>query len=248
MQGKTNQTNTISQDYNCNLCKDTGWILGENGYRRCDCYNKKRIKALWENFGISLDKLKSINNYKTFDDKTMKAKEIANNYIKDFDNILKSDKNCFGLFGQNGAGKTHLIVGTGAALIKKNIQVIYMPYVEALRELKCNTMDNEYYSKLVARYQRAAVLIIDDLFKDKTKNGVLIDDISATDIKHFYPILNYRYNNNLPILFSTECTPEMLVKLDEAQCGRILEKCGERTIVFKGTEYNYRLKEFAKRR
>ncbi|KHO32094.1 MerR family transcriptional regulator [Clostridium tetani] len=231
----------------CNICKDTTWIEGENGVRRCTCYIQNRIKRLWEDFGVSLEKVKKINDYITFDSKTEEAKEKAIDYIKNFKTLKEKEKNWFGLFGQNGAGKTHLIVALGAALIKENIQVVYMPFIEAVQDLKVNTTDDEYYKKMLWRFQKADVLIIDDLFKNKTKNGVLIGDITETDIKHFYPILNYRYNNKLPILFSTECTPGMLIKLDEAQCGRILEKCGDRTVVFKGAKYNYRMKEFVKK-
>ncbi|RXI70520.1 ATP-binding protein [Clostridium tetani] len=245
-QEKKEQNNTICPIYSCNICGDTTWIKGENGVKRCTCYRKNRIKELWESFGVSLEKVKTINSYRPFDDKTEEAKKKAINYIKDFKTLREKEKNWFGLFGQNGAGKTHLIVGLGAALIKENVQVLYMPYVEAIRDLKSNVMDDEYYKKMLGRFQKADVLIIDDLFKDKTKNGVLIGDITETDIKHFYPILNYRYNNKLPILFSTECTPGMLLKLDEAQCGRIIEKCEDRTVVFKGAKYNYRMKDFIK--
>ncbi|WP_243447605.1 ATP-binding protein [Clostridium tetani] len=246
-QEKTEQSSTIYPTCSCNICKDTTWIEGENGVRRCTCYIQNRIKRLWEDFGVSLEKVKKINNYITFDSKTEEAKEKAIDYIKNFKTLKEKEKNWFGLFGQNGAGKTHLIVALGAALIKENVPVIYMPYVEAIRDLKSNVMDDEYYKKMLGRFQKADVLIIDDLFKDKTKNGVLIGDITETDIKHFYPILNYRYNNKLPILFSTECTPGMLIKLDEAQCGRILEKCEDRKVVFKGSQYNYRMKEFVKK-
>jgi len=230
------------------MCKDTTWVEGKNGFSRCRCYEKDRIKRLWDNFGISLEKAKKIKQYEPYDNLTEKAKSKAIEYIENNTEILVSDKNCFGLFGQNGAGKTHLVVGIGVALINQGIQVAYMPYVEATKELKvnANSLGQEYYMQLYNRYTKAQVLIIDDLFKDKTKNGKLIADITETDIKHFYPILNYRYNNNLPIVFSTECTPEMLVHLDEAQCGRILERCQRFMVIFKGSKYNYRMKEFAK--
>lgn len=245
-QEKKEQNNTICPTYSCNICKDTTWVQGKNGVKRCTCFIQNRVKRLWEDFGISLENVKKINEYIPFDSKTEEAKEKAIDYIKNFKTLKEKEKNWFGLFGQNGAGKTHLIVGLGAALIKENIQVVYMPFVEAIQDLKVNTIDDLYYKKMSWRFQKADVLIIDDLFKNKTKNGVLIADITETDIKHFYPILNYRYNNELPILFSTECTPEMLLKLDEAQCGRILEKCEDRKVVFKGAKYNYRMKEFIK--
>ena len=83
-----------------------------------------------------------------------------------------------------------------------------------------------------------------EMFKDKMKQGNLIGDLKESDMKHIYPILNYRYLNYLPTLISTECTPQLLIKLDEALAGRILECCGKRFgVVFKN-DCNYRLKQF----
>ena len=51
---------------------------------------------------------------------------------------------------------------------------------------------------------KAKVLIIDDLFKDKLRNGELVGELKEADIKHLYPILNYRYFNNLPTLVKAQ--------------------------------------------
>lgn len=249
--------NTTSQDsevnYKCKKCRDTTWIETEEGFKRCKCYEKERIKRMWSKFGLDPQNTFKLNDYKPYDETTKKAKEKAINYIKEFNKIKDTTENSFGLFGQPGAGKSHIIIAIGVALLKENIQVVYMPYLEAIKELKANTLDQEYYIELISKYQRPTVLIIDDLFKDKIKNEQLIKDrygniigLSETDIKHIYPILNYRYLNNLPTLISTECTQEMLIQLDEALAGRILEKCGENMTVFKGPKYNYRMRRFMK--
>lgn len=146
--------------------------------------------------------------------------------------------------GQPGAGKTHIVLAIGKALLDKKISVVYMPYLEVIRELKALAMYQEDYDRLVNRYKKAKVLIIDDLFKDKVKKGKILYELNESDIKHIYPILNYRYLNYMPMIISTECTPEMLLDLDEALAGRILETCGKRfSIVFK-ENCNYRLNKF----
>jgi len=38
----------------------------------------------------------------------------------------------------------------------------------------------------------------------------------------------------------------MLLRLDEALGGRILERCDENITIFTGSEHNYRLKKFEK--
>ncbi|GAA0062755.1 ATP-binding protein [Clostridium sp. CTA-1] len=243
----------LEADYKCKICRDTTWIKTTEGFKRCECYEKEIIKRMWHKFGVDPRNTLNLNDYKPYDEVTKKVKEKAIDYIKYFQKIKDTKQNNFGLFGQAGSGKSHIIIAIGVALLKENVQVIYMPYLEAIRELKANTLSQENYIRLINKYQHSKVLIIDDLFKDKIKNSQLIKDrqgniigLSESDIKNIYPILNYRYLNNFPTLISTECTQEMLIELDEALAGRILEKCGENMTVFKGNKYNYRMRQFAK--
>lgn len=251
------KSNTISRstghEYACPLCKDTGWVEGENGYKRCNCQEKIHLEQLWKSFGVNPNEVKKLNEYEPYDATTKLALQKAVQYVKKFKSIISLRENSFGLFGQAGAGKSHIVIAIGAALLKSNIQVVYMPYLEVMRQLEANTFDDEYYKKFVSKYQQAKVLIIDDLFKDKTKNGQLIKDrygypigLGRSDIKHIMPIINYRYFNKLPMLISTECTPQDLQDLDCAIGGRILETCGDNITVFKGQKYNYRMKKFMK--
>ena len=241
--------------YSCPICKDAKMIQNSNGtWSECQCQIKERISRLWENFGVKPDDVKKLNDYVPYDKRTKEAKEKAVEYIKRFDEIRQEKENSFGLFGQAGAGKSHIVIAMGVALLSRDkyISVVYMPYLEAMRELKANSMDDEYYIKLSNRYNQAPLLIIDDLFKDKVRNGQIIRDrynqagLNEADMKHIMPIINYRYVNNLPTLISTECTPDMLYDLDEALAGRILERCGSNMVVFKGEQYNYRMKKFLK--
>ncbi|KZL88666.1 primosomal protein DnaI [Clostridium magnum DSM 2767] len=242
--------------YACSKCHDTGWIYNEDldCYKKCECVEIAHLKVLWESSGINTEqRLLKLNNYKPYDDLTKEARDKAVSYIKNFNTLRTKRENGFGLFGQAGAGKTHIVVSIGTNLINREsdpVPVVYMPYLESMKELKANVLDDEYYNKLMDRYCRAKVLIIDDLFKDKIKNGKLlrkdgmIVGLNEADMKHIYPILNYRYLNYLPTIISSECTPDMLIDLDEALAGRILETCGENITIFKGKNYNYRMRNF----
>lgn len=232
----------------CPICEGTTWVLNEEtgAYRRCKCYAKEKMNRLWKKYGVDPKDIKKLNDYKPMDGVQKIARDKAINYITNFEKIKDTRENGFGLFGQPGAGKTHIINAIGAALISKSIEVIYMPYVEVIRELKANVMDDEYYIKLLTTYQRAKVLIIDDLFKDKFKNAKLVGELTGADMKHIYPIVNYRYLNYLPTLISSEAMPNTLANIDEALSGRILETCGDNITVFKGEKYNYRMKKFVK--
>ncbi|WP_460292604.1 ATP-binding protein [Clostridium tertium] len=245
-QVKTNGTNTTSSSYKCSKCKDTSWIEKDGAYTRCSCYTEEYLSRLWENFGVKIKDIKLLREYEPYNDSTKKAKDKAADYIRNFDEIKDTRENGFALLGQPGAGKTHIVLAIGKALLEKKISVVYMPYLEVIKELKALAMYQEDYEKLLSRYTRAKVLIIDDLFKDKVKKGRIAAELSETDMKHIYPILNYRYLNYLPTIISSECTPDMLLNLDEALGGRILETTGKRfSLTFK-EDCNYRLKKFMK--
>jgi len=257
---KKSQTITTPQNseekYNCNICRDTTWLkTTENKYVRCSCYKTNLLKKLWINFGVDPDKIQKLNNYETFDELTKVVKQKAIKYIENFDLNRNSEKNSFALLGQSGAGKSHIAIAVGATLLnrdKEPLKVVYMPYIEATKELKSNVLNEGYYNKLFSRYINADLLIIDDLFRDKLKNGNLIKingysvGLTEADIKQIYPILNFRYINHKPIVISSECTPEILLNLDEALARRIIVPCEGNITVFEGKKYDYKLRKFAK--
>lgn len=242
---KLNMTSPNTKaDYKCNKCQDTTFVQGEKGLIRCECYKKDLTKRRWAHFGIDPSKVKKISQYADYSDITKRAKEVAIDYIRNYNIIKIKEENNLAFLGQPGAGKSHLAIGIGANLINKGIctNIVYMPYEEAMRELKANTM-NESYMELTKRYTECELLIIDDLFKEKVKNGKLVGGLTESDIKHIQPIINQRYLNCKPTIYNSELTPELLINLDQALAGRILEKSN--IVIFKyGLENNYRMRKF----
>lgn len=228
-------------NYKCSKCKDTGFIENNGAYLRCECYERDILNKLWKNFGVNPEDIKPLDSYKPYNTITKKAKDTAQRYITNFD--ISSNKKWLCLMGQPGSGKTHIVLSAGKALLENKNKVVYMPYLEAIRELKANSM-NDSYDKLISRYKDAEVLIMDDLFKDKVKKGMLVGELTEVDMKHIYPVINVRYSNKMPTLISTECTPQILMELDEALAGRILEMCGKEYGIVFGKDCNYRLREF----
>ena len=244
VQQQTMTSQSTPDKYQCDTCKDTSWINGENGLKRCQCYKLEIIKNRWKKFGVNPEDVKLIKDYEHNTNIRAEAKNKSINYIKEFDNIKEQRNSSLAFLGQPGAGKTHLALAIGKALLerKDNVEVIYMPYLEATRELKANTMDEEVYNKMQSKYINCELLIIDDLFKDKDKKGKLIGELKETDMKHIYPIINQRYVNHKPTIYNSECNANMLLDLDEALGGRIIESCKENIIIFKYCkENNHRL-------
>ncbi|WP_283696606.1 ATP-binding protein [Clostridium perfringens] len=247
-QQNPSMTTTKSMEYKCPKCKDTGIVLEYREHlqpigRPCTCRINERIEKAWSDFGVKPSQAKNISEFEPYDKVTENAKKKAINYIFNFDD--KKENNWFVLMGQPGAGKSHLGIGMGVALFKeKHKKVIYMPYTEVIMLLKGNAKDFEKYTALLEKYKNAEVLVIDDLFKDKVRNGNVIADMTEVDMKHIYPLLNYRYYNDLTTIISTECTPEMLEQLDGALAGRIMERVDKNIVIFHGEEFNYRMKNF----
>jgi DNA replication protein DnaC len=244
-----------SASIKCIKCQDTGFILEDSIARECECLKRERASNAWKRFGVNPEDVKQLNQYKPYDETTREARDKAVEYIKNYENFRRTHavrENGFALLGQPGSGKSHIIIAIGAALLNSDnsVSAVYMPYLEAMRELKANVMDDEYYIKLLGKYQTAELLIIDDLFKDKMKNGSILKDrygnsgLTEADMKHIYPILNYRYLNYLPTIVSSECTPEILLELDEALARRLLEPAGNNIVVFRGQDYNYSMKKY----
>lgn len=235
-----------SKNYKCSICKDEGWIQTERKNaqplaRRCTCQMKNNIERAWREFGIEPSKVKKVNEFIAFDRVTENAKNKVVDYIFNFDKT--KEHSWFIFMGQPGAGKSHLAIALGVALFKdKKRHVIYMPYTEAIMGLKGNARDFEQYTALLDKYKDAEILVIDDLFKDKVRNGQVIAPLSDIDMKHIYPLLNYRYYKNLTTIISTECNIEMLEELDRALAGRIIERVENNMVIFIGEEYDYRFK------
>lgn len=239
---KNQDSQKISTRYSCNICKDTGWVEGPKGYRKCECVVKETSKKQWEDSGLNPKSIKNINEYKVYDNVTRIARDRSIDYSFKFSEIKKEENNWIIFLGQPGAGKSHLTKAIGMSLLNKGYKTIYMPYAEVIQQLKGNAVDIDKYSKVINKFKNAEVLIIDDLFKDKVKSGKLVAGLTEVDIKHIYPLLNYRYNNNLATIISSECNPDMLIELDEAIGSRIIEKAAGRITVFKDERYNYRFR------
>ena len=123
------------------ICYDTGFIEYEGVWRRCEYYELDYAKRLWNNFGIDPKDIKLLNEYRPYNDITKQARDKAIDYIKSFNEIEKDRENSLCLMGQSGAGKTHIITSIGKALLDKKIPVVYIAYLEAIRELKSCSME-----------------------------------------------------------------------------------------------------------
>ncbi len=225
--------------YECPKCRDTGFVYrtDEKGYEiasRCECYELRRSRDMMRRSGISAEfQKKNFDNFATKQNAQLaNAKDKAMQYVEHFGQTEHDRYNSIMFTGQVGAGKTHLGTAICGALMKHGVAVIYMAYRNAVTKIKQNIIDEAVYNRKLNQYTSARVLYIDDLLKGR---------LTDTDINIMYEIVNYRYMNNMPIIISTEKSPNELLAFDEAIGSRLIEMCRGNIIQLQGKELNYRL-------
>lgn len=224
----------------CDICKDTGFTVskddkGYDMYKPCKCMQMAKVQKIWEQSGISVTDIdKTFKNFEAWNQDIKNMKDRVTSYLIQFDNIKNDRNNSILLSGKSGCGKTHLSLALANNLLKKKgVAVVYMPYRDIITNLKQNMLDEDYYRKTLAKYQKSEVLLIDDLLKGK---------ITESDVNIMFELINYRYLNRLPMIISTECDQRKLLDFDEAIGSRIYEMCKGYVVEIKGRGNNYRLR------
>ncbi len=237
--GRWESKPTKEKQYKCPVCKDKGWIectdeLGREYVKDCECALMEKTMRLMRLSGLSEEFLqKDFSDYDTRGNEQLKnAKDKAMLYCENFKEIESTRYNSILFAGQVGSGKTHLGTAICKRLLNDGIPVMYMAYRNAVTKIKQHITDESSYRAEISRYASARVLYIDDLLKGKT---------TESDINILYEIVNYRYMNNMPIIISTEKTPNDLLVFDEAIGSRLIEMCRGNIIRLQGKELNYRL-------
>lgn len=227
-------------NYKCLSCSDTGFIIIQQiglqpVIKECSCKNKDRLRSDWQNsgFNISCNDL-TLTKFQSDKNKVSKRmKEIATEFIENFEGVQFQNNNSIAFLGEPGTGKTHICIGISLELLKKGFKTVYFPYRDCIDEMIDLRITNkiQYESKL-SKYQKCSILFLDDAFKG---------GYTEAEIRLLFKIINYRYINKLPIIVSSECLSIDLLKIDKAIGSRIIEMAKDRILDIAGEEYNQRL-------
>ena len=227
--------------YKCSKCRDLTFIFKEDGAAPCECRGLIEAQNIIKNSGISESfrkmTLESFN-YK-LSQQAIESFTTASKYVNNIASIIDSRENSILFCGKVGSGKTHLSMGVANKLMDRGIATIIMPYSQDIIRLKQNRMDKEYYNRLISKYKRAKVLLIDDLFKGS---------VTDSDKSIIFEIIDYRYFNQKPLIISSEKTCEELLYIDEAIGSRIIEMSNGYIVENKGAKSNYRLLKYILKR
>jgi len=209
--------------FNCAICKNKGEIalLGDDGemtYAICKCMKARHAYQMIDIQGLTA----SVQNY-TFEN--FKVSEQWQKSLKDTAlEFANSDfKNWFLVCGQSGAGKTHICTAIVGKLLQRGIAVTYMPYVSEMQKLMALRYDKEEYEDEIEYYKKSLILYIDDFLKMAGSGG-------GNELRTVFEIIDYRYNNRLTTIISSELTFNKLSAVDFAIAMRIKERCGKSVV------------------
>ena len=144
------------------------------------------------------------------------------------DNYLEQDGRGLCIIGTPGTGKTHLAIAA-ARQISENYRrtVRFVTWNDLLQQIRESFQTRE---PVYEKYKTADLLVIDDW--GKTKDSEWTAEI-------VFGLINYRYENMLPTILTSNNTYEELTKrMGEAVMSRISETCD--IIQMRGSNYRLR--------
>jgi DNA replication protein DnaC len=174
-----------------------------------------------------------------FKDKTLatfgQTKNGQSDWYKDFMKWLKESwidgtdqegKTGACLLGGYGVGKTGLAIGLGLELIDRlEVRVLYLNVADFAEQIgrAWQAKDGSDYV-LIDRMKTRQLLILNDL---GAGHGSAKDWDEKSPMQHLFSILDTRYNNNLPVVITSNCESPAGLKaiIGERNFNRIFDSC-----------------------
>lgn len=137
------------------------------------------------------------------------------NIKKIFEAMKESRKGLY-IFGKVGTGKTHIVYALYKQCQKLKFKCRFYNSIDILDKIKDDYRNSDVYNlKSILDYK--GLLIIDDIGAEKITDWVL---------ETFYRIVNQRYENMLPVIFTSNFSlDELADRLGERIPSRIVGSC-----------------------
>lgn len=205
---------TIELDYERCNCNDAQAYWNEYDLKKLKLLEEEKKLELMQEFSKKVEKIiknskmsKRNLSYK-FDnfEPNNSNRKVFNNLKNYSEKLLKGiEKKGLILVGNNGIGKTHLACSIANKLIENGTPVIYGTLINLLAELRnsYDTDNNISEMEIIKLYENVDLLIIDDLGKEKP---------SEWGLEKLFTIINSRYENNLPVIITTNYNQNSLVE------------------------------------
>lgn len=217
----------------CPICGGTGW-RPESDPRGpvvpCECKERERSARLLEAAGIPLKYRNcSFANLDTYwggeEGRRNNSLYLAHGTSEKYASLFPSETPGRGLLflGPTGVGKTHLLVSVLRYLCEKGVSCLFLDYQELLRQIQ-NSYNQAVHTteyELLQPVLSTDVVAIDDLGNNRISDWVE-DTVTY--------VVNHRYSNNRPTLFTANLTREGLQGRpgDRTTHATFLERLGPR--------------------
>lgn len=206
---------SMTPQYSCHKCKDTGYIVHHQVYEMCTCMKQKLISEAYHNSNLytlknenfqnfSYDYYEDVPNIKAFQsdispkENMKRIVEISKEFINNFES--ETQKNLF-FTGTPGTGKTFLSSCIASELINSGYTVLYQTaplLLDSIFEYKYDK--NNANKALYNNFFDVNLLIIDDL---GTEN------LTAAKFQELFTLLNARLlKPNTKTIISTNLSLE----------------------------------------
>ncbi len=225
----------ITPNYNCQKCKDSGYVDGE----LCDC-----VKAAYEKKLLSMLQLNYIPDfsfsdfdYSVFDKNSgdrMKKLYLACEKFCDVFPYTNVQNLIF--LGNTGTGKTCLISAIANDLLKKKFSVIYLTAFELSQTmLHYHIADVNNKKGILDSFLDCDLLVIDDLGTEPIYKNVTLE--------YFFLIINQRNLDKKHTLVSSNLTlNEMIDRYGERIFSRITDKSKSKIVHVNNSDLRLKIK------
>lgn len=215
--------------YNCSICKNTLSTHGLKFYndgtghyfhhesKPCKCnLIRKSLKIMQDNGLLGIIKKKTFSNFTTTEAFQKTIKTNAVNFVRA---IIAKQKVSFFIGGQSGAGKTHICSAMLGEFAKHGICVYFFNYINdiaTLNRYQYNSTEKDEFENLLSLYKQADILYFDDF---------MFGEVSVSEQKIIFNIINHRYENDLPCIISSNKTLNDIRRVNAPIYGRLYEMC-----------------------
>jgi DNA replication protein DnaC len=220
-----NENIDLSKKYECEVCKDTGYIQKENCKTvMCNCLKQKLLNLSYNKSNLSDIKKDNFANFNSelFSDKgnnsprknILAIKKACMDFIENFDNL--DTKNLLFL-GNTGLGKTFMSNCIANELLKNGKTVLYQTapvLLETIIDKKFNKYKTQNADEFYNNVLTVDLLIIDDLGAES---------LNSMKLSELFTVLNTRILNlnNKPTktIISTNLNIEQIFRIYEERIG-----------------------------
>lgn len=210
------------------------WETGYEWVEYCECYPALKAMRNIRKSGLG-EYIKNL----TFANFERKAEYQKQMYDLAQEFFHSNGQSWFAIFGQTGAGKTHICTALCGELLNRGQSLIYLRWAVEIKRIKMLGGGSNGYVDEMDKIFAHDVIYIDDLFK--CSRGRTPTD---AEIDIAFELIDNALSQRKILILSGETTLEQIRDIDEATAGRIKKECGKYLLQIKhDADKNYRLKE-----